>query len=303
MIFDLLQDPSTNPLGLTERVYSTDWSPSTAAGRADQAPAALWGQGSDPIGGGDDETYPDTDRANLFLTGQTISHNWDVTEGPPPSSFGKRIGYCGGPSGDCSYQGAQSSDYSRFTLAAWQSAYAKCRAAGGSDASCQRQMPNLTFMVLPENAAGVVDFDQHTNPLDPTPEAMVADNDNAVGQVIAGLSRSPFWKDTVVFVTEDDTQATGDHVDVARTFLLSAGGLVRRLGPQHRVAGLHTSFGSVLRTTELLLGLPPLSLNDATATPLDQVMANQLPSGAPAYTAVKPLVPFLIGSAVTDSLP
>lgn len=295
-IFDLFQNPADNPRGLTERVYSTDWSPSTAAGAADAAPPALWGQGPHPIGGGDDESWPDTDRANLFLTGQTVSHNWDATSGPPPSSFGTTIGYCGGPSKDCSYDGAQQSDYSRFTLAAWQAAYQSCRQGGQSDAACQPSMPNFTFMVLPQNSGGVVDFDQATNPMDPSPAAMVADNDNAVGKIIQGLSHSPFWKNTVVFLTEDDTQATGDHIDVARTFLLGAGGLVRRLGPKHQVADQHTSFSSVSRTVEILFGLPPMTLYDATGAPLDQVMGNHVPSGAPAYTAVTPSVPFLVGS-------
>ena len=296
MIFDLFQNPQDNPLGLTERVYSTDWSPSAAGGQADQAPAALWGQGPHPIGGGDDETWPDTDRANLFLTGQTVSHNWDANNGPPPASFGTTIGYCGGPSGDCSYPGAQKTDYSRFSFAAWEAAYRACRQAGGTDASCQAQMPNFTFMVLPQNAGGLVDFDQNTNPLDPTPTAMVADNDNAVGRIIDGLSHSPFWKNTVVLLTQDDTQASGDHIDVARTFLLAAGGLVRDLGPNHEVADQHTSFSSVMRTVELLLRLPPLTLYDATAPPLEQVIGDQIPERAPTYTATRPLTPFLVNA-------
>ena len=291
-IFGMFQDTAENPLGLTERVYSTDWSPSTAGGQADLAPPPLWGQGT-PIGGGDDETWPDTDRANLFLTGETVSHNWDVNNGPPPPSFGQEIGYCGGPSHYCSYPGARPTDYSRFTLAAWNAGYGACRSGGQTDAACQGSMPNFTFMVLPQNAGGLVDFDPNTNPLDPTPQSMVADNDNAVGQIIQGLSHSPFWKNTVVFLTEDDTQATGDHVDVARTFLLASGGLVRRLGPQRQVADQRSSFSSVLRTTEILLGLPPLTLYDATAVPLAQVIGNDVPQQAPVYTAVRPLTPFL----------
>jgi hypothetical protein len=154
-------------------------------------------------------------------------------------------------------------------------------------------MPNFTFMVLPQNSGGLVDFDQNTNPLDPTPQAMVADNDSAVGKVIQGLSRSPFWRDTAVFLTQDDTQATGDHVDVARTFLLAAGGLIRRLGPRHQVSDQHGSLSSLLRTIELLLGLPPMTLYDATATPLDQVIGDRVPARAPRYTAVRPDYPFL----------
>ena len=300
-IFDLLQNPADNRLGLSERVYSTDWGPSSAAARADQAPAALWGQGPHPIGGGDDETYSDTDRANLFLTGQTVSHNWDANSGGPPSSFGQEVGYCGGPSKDCSYDGAKPTDYSRFTLAAWTSAYRQCLAAGGSDASCQSSMPNFDFMVLPQNAGGLADADPETNPLDPTPEAMVADNDNAVGQIVQGLSHSPFWKNTVVLVTEDDTQTTGDHVDVARTYLLAAGGLVRPLGPRHQLSDQRTGFDSALRTVEILFGLPAMTLYDATATPLDQVIGDRIPANPPAYTAVTPQAPFLIGSNLPAS--
>jgi DNA-binding beta-propeller fold protein YncE len=296
-IFGMFGEPTANPLGLTERVYSTDWSPSTAAGQADQAPAALWGQGPHPIGGGDDETWPDSDRASLFLTGETVSHNWNALEGPPPSSFDKQIGYCGGPSGDCSYDGARPSDYSRFSLTAWNAAYNTCRATSQTDSSCQASMPNFTFMVLPQNSGGLVDFDQNTNPLDPGPHSMVADNDNAVGQIIQGLSHSPFWKNTVVFQTEDDTQATGDHKDVARTYLLAAGGLVRSLGPQHLVSHQRSSFSSVLRTTELLLGLPAMTLYDAMATPLADVIADAVPASAPAYTAVRPAYPFLTSPA------
>jgi DNA-binding beta-propeller fold protein YncE len=299
-IFDLFQNPSANPLGLTERVYSTDWQPGSAAAAADQAPAALWGQGPHPVGGGDDETYPDSDRASLFLTGETVSHNWDVNQGAPPASFGKEIGYCGGPSGDCSYPGARPTDYQRFTLPAWEAAYRACRGAGADDAACQPSMPNFTFMVLPQNAGGLVDFDPNTNPLEPTPEELVADNDYAVGEVMAGLSRSPFWKDTVVFVTEDDTQATGDHVDVSRTFLLAAGGLVRRLGPEHQLSDQHGSFASVLRTTEGLLGLAPLTLADATATPLADVIGDQIPAQGATYTAVRPA---MLSPLVTEQTP
>jgi len=139
----------------------------------------------------------------------------------------------------------------------------------------------------------VVDADQHANPLDPTPQAMVADNDNAVGQIIQGLSHSPFWKNTVVLLTQDDTQSTGDHLDVARTFLLAAGGLVRRPGPRHQVADQYTSFSSVTRTVEILFELPPMTLYDATGVPLDEVMGNRTPAHAPTYTAVTPSVPFL----------
>lgn len=300
-IFDELQNPVDNPLGLTERVYSTDWNPTTAAGRADQAPASLWGQGPNPTGGGLDITEPDSDRASLFLTGQTVSHAWDAAQGPPPPTFGHEVGLCGGPSGDCSYPGASPADQSRFALSSWTTGYKSCVANGKTDAACQQSMPNFALMALPENHTYVLDVG--INPLDPTPQSMVADNDNAIGQIVQGLSQSPFWKNTVVFVSEDDTQATGDHVDMHRTFLLAAGGLVRRLGPAHQVATQQGSFSSVLKTTELLLGLPPMTLFDQSAVPLADVIGNSVPANPPAYTAVRPLTPFFGSPPIWPNTP
>ena len=97
----------------------------------------------------------------------------------------------------------------------------------------------------------------------------------------------------MVFLTEDDTQASGDHTDVARTYLLVSGGLVRRLGPQHEVSHQRSSFSSVLRTTELPLGLPPMMLYDATATPLADVIGDHIPQQGAPYMAVRPVAPFL----------
>jgi DNA-binding beta-propeller fold protein YncE len=312
-IFDLFQNPATNPNGLTEAVYSTDWSPASPAAKADQAPAALWGQGANPVGGGSDETMLDTDRVNLFLTGETVSHTWDITSGAPPSTFGTTVGYCGGPANDCGYAGSKPSDYSNFTLASWTSKYQACRDAGGTDTACQQQMPNFTYMVLPENAGGLVDTDTNLNPLDPTPQQMVADNDEAVGNLVQGLSQSPFWKDTVVLVTEDDTQMTGDHVDADRTFLLAAGGLVRMLGPSHQVSHQHGSYTSVLKTVETLFGMPSMTLFDQSAVPLAGVIGDSIPAKAPEYTAVPtlfpviggdpPLAPLGLGPLPTGSLP
>ena len=121
-------------------------------------------------------------------------------------------------------------------------------------------MPNYTFMALPENHT--YDVESTFNPLDPTPQSMCADNDYAIGKVVEGLSHSPFWKNTVVFLTEDDNQFTGDHVDIHRSFLLTMGGLAARLGPKGLVSHERGSFASVVKTTEVLLGLAPMTLFD-----------------------------------------
>jgi hypothetical protein len=97
-----------------------------------------------------------------------------------------------------------------------------------------------------------------------TPIAHVADNDLAVGLFIEYLSKSKIWNETAVFILEDDAQNGPDHVDAHRSTAYIAGGLVKRHLVDHTVY----STSSVLRTMELILGLPPMSQYDAAATPL-----------------------------------
>lgn len=97
-----------------------------------------------------------------------------------------------------------------------------------------------------------------------TPFAQVADNDLAVGLFIEHLSKSPLWKESVVFIVEDDAQNGPDHVDAHRTTAYVAGGYVKR----HFVDHSMYSTSSMLRTIELILGLPPMSQYDAAATPM-----------------------------------
>jgi YVTN family beta-propeller protein len=96
----------------------------------------------------------------------------------------------------------------------------------------------------------------------PTPFAFVADNDLAVGEFVEYLSKSPVWKESVVFILEDDAQAGPDHVDAHRSPVYIAGGFVRR----HFVDHTMYSTTSVLRTIELILGIAPMSQYDAAAT-------------------------------------
>jgi len=97
-----------------------------------------------------------------------------------------------------------------------------------------------------------------------TPFAHVADNDLAVGEFIEYLSKSPVWKESVVFVLEDDAQNGPDHVDAHRSPVYVAGGMVKR----HFVDHTMYSTTSVLRTIELILGMKPMSQYDAAATPM-----------------------------------
>lgn len=98
----------------------------------------------------------------------------------------------------------------------------------------------------------------------PTPFAHVADNDLAVGLFIEYLSNSPIWKECAVFIVEDDAQNGPDHVDAHRTTAYVAGPFVKRGFVDHTMY----STSSMLRTMELILGLPPMSQYDAAATPM-----------------------------------
>ena len=97
-----------------------------------------------------------------------------------------------------------------------------------------------------------------------TPTACVADNDLAIGQFLEHLSKSPIWKESVVFILEDDAQNGPDHIDAHRSPVFVAGPYVKRNTVNHNMY----STSGVLRTIELILGLPPMSQYDAAAVPL-----------------------------------
>lgn len=103
-----------------------------------------------------------------------------------------------------------------------------------------------------------------TRPGMPTPRAMVAENDFALGRVVEAISRSRFWKESAVFVLEDDAQNGPDHVDAHRSVALVASPYARRGAVD---STLYTTCG-MLRTMELILGLEPMSQCDAAATPM-----------------------------------
>ena len=98
----------------------------------------------------------------------------------------------------------------------------------------------------------------------PTPRAMVAENDLALGKMIEHLSQSKIWKESAVFVLEDDAQNGPDHVDAHRSIAFVASPYAKRNAHIDRMY----STASMLRTMELILGLPPMSQYDAAATPM-----------------------------------
>ncbi len=105
----------------------------------------------------------------------------------------------------------------------------------------------------------------------PTPFAHVADNDLAVGMFVEYLSKSPIWKESAVFIVEDDAQNGADHVDAHRTTAYVAGGFVKRKFIDHTMY----STSSMLRTMELILGLQPMSQYDAAAEPMWRCFTSQ----------------------------
>ena len=114
----------------------------------------------------------------------------------------------------------------------------------------------------------------------PLLESYVADNDLALGQIVDALSHSAIWKDTAIFVTEDDPQSGVDHVDAHRSILLVISPYVR----SGYISHLHSSMGSIQRTIYELLGLGSLNLEDALAADLGDMFTTE-PNLTP-YTAL-----------------
>ncbi|MGB7843185.1 MAG: bifunctional YncE family protein/alkaline phosphatase family protein [Salinimicrobium sp.] len=104
-----------------------------------------------------------------------------------------------------------------------------------------------------------------------TPSAAIADNDLAVGRMLDHLSHSTIWKESVVFILEDDAQNGPDHVDAHRSPAFVAGPYVKRNAVVHEMY----STSGMLRTMELILGLPPMSQYDAAAMPLYECFTNE----------------------------
>ena len=120
------------------------------------------------------------------------------------------------------------------------------------------ELPRFTIMSLGENHTS------GTTPGTPTPNACVASNDIGVGKIVAAASRSKFWSQMAIFIIEDDTQNGPDHVDAHRT----SGLVISPYVKQGTVDSTLYTTASMVRTIELILGLPPLTQYDAAATPM-----------------------------------
>ncbi len=125
-------------------------------------------------------------------------------------------------------------------------------------------LPNLMVMALPnDHTAGL-------SPAFPTPRAMVADNDLAVGRIVEAVQKSRFAANTVIFITEDDSQAGWDHVSAYRT----TGFVISPYSRLRKTVSTNYNQTSMVRTIEQILGLPPMNVIDATALPMFDCFAD-----------------------------
>lgn len=119
-------------------------------------------------------------------------------------------------------------------------------------------MPQFIVLRLPNDHTAGLKADKLT------PLAMLANNDLALGRFIEAVSHSKFWKEMAIFVVEDDAQNGSDHVDAHRTVALVISPYTKR----HYVDSSFYSTSSMLRTMELILGIPPMTQFDAAALPM-----------------------------------
>lgn len=155
--------------------------------------------------------------------------------------------------------------------------------------------PNFIIMLLPN------DHTSGTEPGKPTPNAAVADNDLALGKIVEAISNSKFWKETCIFVTEDDPQAGLDHVDGHRT----VGFVISPYTKRGKVISTNYTQINMFRTIENILGIPPLNQFDLAAEPMldcftnepDFTPYNALPSNIP-LDLINPELSSLSGDAL-----
>lgn len=135
-------------------------------------------------------------------------------------------------------------------------------------------LPQLVTVMIPN------DHTAKPRPEDgyPFTHSYMADNDLALGRMMHFLSRTPYWKDMLVVVTEDDPQGGVDHIDAHRSILLMAGPYVKK----NYVSHTHANFGSILKVIYNVLGVPYVNQYDATASLLSDFFTNE-PSYEPYY--------------------
>jgi hypothetical protein len=138
-------------------------------------------------------------------------------------------------------------------------------------------VPAFNYLVLPN------DHTVGTTPGKRTPQAMIADNDYGLGQMVDTISHSAIWKSSAIFVVEDDSQDGADHVDAHRI----PAAVISPWTPRGAVVPDRYDFLSVIHSMELILGMEPLGLADALGTPMYDAFSSTAGNAAP-YTAIVP---------------
>jgi YVTN family beta-propeller protein len=145
----------------------------------------------------------------------------------------------------------------------------------------QGRLADFTFMVLGND---------HTLGLSagaPTPEYMVAENDQATGMVVEAISKSPFWEKTAIFIFEDDPQGNADHIDAHRSISLVVSPWVKR----GTISRVRHSFPSLHKTASLILGVPPISNLYEEAAGMYEVFGTE-PANIEPFTHIPSNIPF-----------
>jgi len=139
-------------------------------------------------------------------------------------------------------------------------------------------MPNFVLLRMPD------DHTAGTTPGGPTPRSSVADNDLAIGRAVDAVSHSEYWNDTAFFILEDDAQNGGDHVDAHRSMALIISKYAPRAadGKAFVDSRFYTTV-SMVRTMEMVLGLPPMNNNDAFSSAMTPEFTG--PGDQPPFTA------------------
>ncbi len=131
----------------------------------------------------------------------------------------------------------------------------------------KRPLPSLITMQVPnDHGAGIRPEDGYAYP-----QSFMADNDLAVGRILHFLSRTPYWKNMLVIITEDDPQGGVDHIDAHRSILMMAGPYVKKGYVSHT----HANFGAILKTIYNILGVPYVNQYDVTASLLQDFFTDK----------------------------
>jgi DNA-binding beta-propeller fold protein YncE len=154
---------------------------------------------------------------------------------------------------------------------------AACFAAHFNSQVSTGTVPAFNYLVLPN------DHTVGTTPGKRTPQAMVADNDYGLGEIVDTISHSSIWSSSAIFVVEDDSQDGADHVDAHRI----PAAVISPYTPVGAVVDHRYDFASVIHSMELILGMEPMGLFDGLAVPMYGAFTST-PGNAAPYDAIVP---------------